>query len=363
MSIAAPAMGYEESIGIAKESTYGTANATPSFWMRPISCTLKQTDTPKALRGPTGVGVDTLYNATVPRHYRGHRVVSGNLLFEAEYDDIGWFLANAFEAGAFTTNVDVNGAAHTGTFLHTFEVIADTVLQNTPAALTISRINGSEDLRFQGCMIDNLEIAGRADQLVTISLDIIGQSGGNVEVADADTEGYSAAPFMEYHDVDWRYNATVGTAYTALTAQTGGAAALDWVFRLENRLRAVPSTNLTDRFIREPIYDGYRQVTLKVNRDSFDDTFFNHEFPATEPGSYAAGSIHLESDEATAGGGVYGFDLFSPSWLVMGEPTEYAGGAGIIPEAITLKAACQTAATAACTVRLANVTNTGSYSS
>jgi hypothetical protein len=53
---------------------------------------------------------------------------------------------------------------------------------------------------------------------------------------------------------------------------------------------------------------------------------------------------------------VYGFDAYCPSWLVVGDPTEYAGGAGIIPESILLKAACFTASTAALTVRLANVT-------
>jgi hypothetical protein len=368
MSIGAPAMGYEESIGIAKESSYGTANATPSFWMRPISCTLKQVDVPVPLRGPTGVGVDTLYNATIPRHYRAHKMVAGNLLFEAEYDDIGWFLMSAFEQGAFTLNTNINGGASAGTNLHAFEVIADTVAQNTPPSLTITRINGMEDLRYTGCMVDNLEIAGRPDQLVTVSLDIIGQAGGDLENADADTEGYSAAPFMEFHDSDFRYHATVGTAYTALTSQTGGTAALDWLFRLENRLRAVPATGLTERTIREPIYSGYRQATLRVTRDFFDDNFFEHMFPPTQPTganealSYAAASVHLESDEA-AGAHFYGLDIYSPCWLVMGEPTEYSGGAGIIPESILLKAAAQTASTAPCTVRLANTTATGGYSS
>lgn len=337
MSIGSPGMGYEEIAGFAVETTYGTAPAfssTVAHWVRPINFSLKQTDTPLALPGPSGSNVPWRYDATIPRHYRGVKSVAGNVTVEGEYDDIGRYLMNAL-----AEPVSQADTPEASTYTHTFSLPVDAAAADTPQSLTVARLNGVEDYQYTGCVIDVLEIRGNADRIVEVSMDIIGQAGGDAESDDADTEGYSAAPFIEFHDSDWRYSGTVSTASGSLTSQTGGAAAVQWSLRVQNNWRAIPATGVGARTIREPIFQGERRIMLTVTRDFWDDTFFDHEFPSTEPGAYAACAIKMTSDENITGSTTkYDLDLYIPHGLIMGPPTEYGGGADILPEVINIEA-------------------------
>jgi hypothetical protein len=358
MSIGSPAMGFEEVAGFGQESTYGSAASirTPG-WVKPLSFTLKNTDPPMMLGGPSGGSVPFVYSASLPRHFRGVQRVAGNITVECDYEMLGVFLSGAIGIGTVGANLDIDGGASAGTYLHTFNMLGNSTTANTTASMTIARLNGMEDLQFLGCMIDTLEISANADSIVTISMDIIGQSGGNAEVADTDAEGYSAAPFIEFHDSCINYNATTSTAYTAAaigaTPLSGGAAPLTWSVRVENNLRAVASSCLSGRTIREPIYQGYRKASFTFSRDYWNDTFFNHQFPATEPAAYAAYEIRCTSDEA-AGADFYAASFYMPAGIVVGDPNEYGGGADIESETITVEAAAPSAAAVPFTARLAN---------
>jgi hypothetical protein len=324
-------MGFEEVVGFGLETTWNSFLAMQHF-ARPIRNTLKQIDAPQKMPGPSGSNFPFRYSATLPRQYRSTKQIRGNITVEGEYDDIGRYLMNALAEPTSTADSPVASA-----YTHVFAVPVSTAAANTPKSLSIARLNGVEDWRFLGCFVDVLEIRGIADRIQEVSMDIIGTSGGDAEVDDADTEGYSAAPFMEFHDADFRYHATAGTATGSLASQTGGAALLGWTLRVQNNWRAVPAVGTGSRIIREPIYQGERMITLTLQRDAWDDEFFDKEFPAAEPGAYGAFEMKLTSDEFITGSTPYDLALYCPYGVVMGTPTEYGGGADILPETVTIE--------------------------
>jgi hypothetical protein len=354
-------MGFEEVVGFGQEATYGVAatERTPG-WAKPLSFTLKNTDPPMMLGGPSGGSVPFVYNATVPRHYRGTQQVAGNITIECDYEMLGVLLANAVGAGTVVADDDIDGAPDVGTQLHTFNVLGSSASAVTPKSLTIFRINGVEDLVFTGCMVNTLEIVAAAESIVTVSMEIIGQAGGNALSAATDGTGYSAAPFIEFQDTCVRFDpGAVSTAYSAMSgnALSGAAAPLSWSLKIENNLRAVAAAcSTTGRTIREPNYGGYRTVSLTIDRDFSDDTFFDEMFPATEAASYSTYEVRCTSTTAVPGGaGAYhALSLYIPAGIVMGAPNEYGGGADIESEQVIVQAAAPSAAAIPFTARLAN---------
>jgi hypothetical protein len=312
---------------------------------------LTRKDPPRELSGPTGYQVPYLYDATIPRHWRGLPDISGTNVAEAEYDDIGILLSNAIAHPASDDTA-------TPAFSHVFTLTAAKPA-DMPASLTCGDVSGPEDLQFAGCHINVLEISGSPDRLVHVSTDLVGQRGGDATVADA-ADDFSAVPWIEYSDADLLYNSTVSTVIGSMTSQTSGAEAMDWSFRLENNLLIRGGTGQGGRYIREPIYSGYRRATMTFTRDYLDTQWFDHLMSALEgatPGnSYVSAAIKMTSLEMVTGAIPYSLLIEFPFALVESGPVEYGGNADVEAETITLVAATD-GSEAPCTVTLVNGTD------
>lgn len=330
MSIAPPAMGFEESFGIARESSYGVAVA-PTIWFKPSSNPHQRVDPHLPMAGASGATVQHRYHATRPRKFRGTPTLAWPVVCEAEYDDIGHIFSNAIATAVSDDDAPVPGA-HT----HVWTLTAAKPAA-TPISLTAGCLTGLEDLRYAGVMVNNLELRGTPGQIVTWSADVIAQSGGDAEVADDDTEGYSTAPWMEFHHSSIRYHATPNTATGSLATLASGSEVSDWTFRLENNLRAAQAAGNGIRGIREPVWDGYRMPSITFNRDLFDDDFFDEYYSSTVTAAFSTVEIRLQTSEYITGTTPYELRIYMP-FALLDRESAYTGGAGIRPERVTFAA-------------------------
>lgn len=355
MSISPPAMGLQESFGIARESSYGSA-VDPTIWFKPSTNTLTRTDPHLPMAGPTGAMVQHRYHATRPRKFQGTPTIGGTVAVEAEFDDIGHLFSNAIATPSFDDDAPVAGA-HT----HVWAVTAAKPAA-TPISLSAGCLTGLEDLRYAGVMINNLELRGSPGQIVVCSMDLIGQSGGDAEVPDDDTEGYSTAPWMEFHHSQVRYHATPATATGSLATLASGSEAADWTCRLENNYRQAQAAGNGIRGIREPVWDGYRMASVSFNRDLFDDEFFDEYHAAGVATAFSTIEVRLQTTELIGATATpYELRWYMPYALLDREST-YGGGAGIRPERVTFMAGTDGSA-APLTVTLINGTGTTPYGS
>jgi hypothetical protein len=353
--MALPSYGYERAFGLGWETVSYGAAVEPDVWFRPTSISLVRKDPALEHSGPTGSQVAYLYDATLPRHWRGLPDCSGTVVCEAEYTDIGYILSNAFGTGATTTN----DSPVAGTDTHVFTYPAATPA-SMPSSFTLAVINGIEEHRFVGCHINTLEISGAQDRLVQWSADFICQDGGDTDVAD--TIGtLSSDPWIEYSDADLLYNATVAGAPAT---EDSGKEAIEWTFRLENNLLARGGTGQGGRYIREPIYSGLRRATFTFTRDYQDNQWFNKMMSASEaatPGNaYCALQIKMTSIEYITGTTPWSLELDAPAVLILDAPVEYGGGTDVEPETITGVVAYD-GSNAPCTATLVNDTNGAAY--
>lgn len=332
MATSLPAYGYEEAFGIAPEVTFGTP-VSPSVWWRPVSCTLRANDPLIPLAQATGSSVQVRYSATQPNTFRSMQDVSGTVVLEAEYDDIGYLLNNAIAQEE--TPVDNTGADNG--YEHTWEV--DKVPSEMPQSFTAARLTGITGChyRLKGCMINNLELSVAQGRIATVSMDIIGQTGDT----DADTIGtLSAAPFIEYHHSYVRREDTVSSQPTADDDLDDEDAVTDWVFRVENNLRVQQAAGYGARGCRPMIYSAYRRFTLTFSKDFYDSTFYTVHSSSTMPGTFDAVSVYCDSGvDIDVGGQNYDLEIYFPAASLMERNDEYGGGGEVIPESITYEAA------------------------
>ena len=328
--MAQPPIGLQEAIGLGIETTYGTG-VSPGVWFRPISNSLKRAWVPLPMAGVAGSSAAIVYGA-IPRAIRAAPIIAGQLVFEAEYDDLVWVLR-----GIYGAVVD-SGAGTPWT--HTFEVAEGAPAPTTPS-FTFARVNGMEDLEYTGCKLAGLTLAGTPGSVVTVTLDVVGQDGGDVEAADDPaTEGFSAAPYLEFQHSNLLYAAAVSTPLTVATHAQGSAASspvgdkapYDWSFSTQHVLRILeePGTGL----IREPVRAGFSTTTLTFNRDWADDEFLDKMANADIANAFGSFGVNVTKDSNSI------CDIQIGHGLLMGDQnTEFSGGGDVIPEAITVQAA------------------------
>lgn len=347
--IAPPPMGYQESFGIARESSYGSA-AAPGIWFKADPMTIARVDPHLPVAGPSGAQVQHRYHATRPRKFRGTPQIRGNVSVACEFDDLGHLLGNAIAAPSVSGPTD-------SAYTHTYTLSAAKPA-NMPTSLTVARLTGLEDYQFTGCMIDNFELRCQPGQILTASMDFIGQTGGAAEADDADTEGYSTAPWMEFHQVNVRYHATPNTATGSLATLASGSEAMGATFRLENRLRAVQAAGNNVRGIREPVYNDYRLATISFDRDFFDDDFFDEYHSSTVTDAFSTIELRvLGTENIPSGSTPYQMRIYMP-FAVLDRSESYGGGAGPLSETVTFTAGSD-GSTAPLTVTF--ITGTSSY--
>jgi hypothetical protein len=334
MAINTPPMGIGEAFGIAFETTFGVAVA-PTIWWQPVSNTLKRVDPVLQLSGPSGVSVAK----TTTRGFRAKPDISGTVVVEAEYDDIGHILKNTLGAPA------TSGPTETVVYGHVYNLLP-AIPATMPPSMTCARITGLEQYQFQGCMVNSLEISGADGRIVNVSMDIIGSTGGSIAVAD--TIGtLSADPFIEFYDSIFRVDfSATGTSLTSTYDQKDGANATDWTLRIDNNLRRqqatgpYPAAVTNIRGDRPYIYSGYRSATMTVSRDFFDDNFFDLYNATTLAGTFGTFGITCVSSEIITGASTltYSLAMKFQAGQIVGDPQEYNGGPDILGERIVIEA-------------------------
>jgi len=329
MAVSPPAYGYEEVFGIAKETTFGTG-VNPDVWWRPVSNSLRTKDGPLPLAQASGVTVPFYYAAGTLRGFRGMPDVSGTVVVEAEYDDIGHIFNNAVGTATTTDNTGTNNG-----YEHLFEVAYQA--GNMPSSWTIARINGAGDAyRFVGCMVNTLEISSAENRIVTVSMDIVGQAGS--QAADA-IGTLSAAQFIEMHHSYCRRENAVGTQPDSDDNLDDGNDCADWTFRLENNLRVQQAAGYGVRGTRPLIYSGHRRATLTFNKDWFDDTFYDVINNTTIGSTVDSISVYCDSGtDIDVGGQNYDLEIWLPAAVLVERDDSYGGGGDVIPETVTYEA-------------------------
>jgi len=355
MAISPPAMGLQETFGIAREVTYGSAVA-PTIWFKASPSNWENIDDVLEMSGPSGGMVPFRYDATRPRAYKGTpQIGCTGQIIEAEFDDIGHLLSNAFGVPTFNTNTPVAGA-HTHVWTMPFARPA-----TTPTSVSAGQLKGLEDLRFAGAMIDTLALRAQPGAILQLVLDWIAQSGGAAEVDDADTEGYSTAPWMEFHHVNVRWHATPGTATGSLATLNAGSEQSTIEFMMRNGYRREQAAGNGVRGIREPTWAGYRTAQMTFSRDLFNDTFFNEYHGSTSPTWFSAIELRVQTTEFITGSTPYELRIYMP-YAVIQRRSAYDGGPGIIPENLTFFAGSD-GSVAPVTVTLINGTGSTPYGS
>lgn len=350
-----PAYGLGKAIGFGWESTYGT-EVSPTVWWPSVSFGVTPGDPPLPHAGPTGKTSRFTYDATRPRLFRGTPGNAGTFVVEAEYDDIGVLLSNAIAA---PTSTDNTGGTNEG-YAHVF------TLPHLPTALTQSftlvsyepgnsEANPPQNYNYAGCMIDSLEISATGEQIVQVSADVVAQSYSRD--TDSHSPSYSAANWIRFHHTVVRYDATVGNVPNSSDDQTGGRAASDWTFRMENGLRRAQAAGGGVRGIREPIAMGYRTATLSFSRDYFNEIMRDKALSSTDAGMFASFSVYADSGTLiSAGTQNYDLDIWFPAGLVTGEDPTHGGGPDIIGETVTVEATYGGSSDTICQVTLNNNT-------
>lgn len=333
-----PPQGIGEAFGLSQETTYGIAVDPAVFW-RPVSNTLRRKDPWSPLTGPTGSAV----GMTTTRAERFQPDVSGTVVVEADYDYIGWMINFGVAASTVAGPIETTAYTHTSTMAAT--IPASTNPSFTGVRITELDVGGNQSFQYTGCMIDNLEISGAGDRLVTVSADIIAQSGGSGAVAD--TIGtLSTSPFIEFSDTVLRAAfSTTGASLTSSHDQKSGAEALDWTVRLENGLLSQMAAGTRTaagaplRGIRQPRYGGYRRATMTVSRDYFDNNFlaqYHHATRASTFGTFGINSISNELAGATTQ--PYTMNIVFSAGHIVDGLNEYGGGPDVLGETIQIVA-------------------------
>lgn len=337
MSVTRPPMGIGEGFGISLEATYGTAAATaPESWWRPISNTLKRTDPGLPLSGPTGYSVPTTSSGRI---FRGTPDISGTVVLEAEYDFIGLLLQNAVGVPSYAVDTPVASS-----YTHTFSLAA-THPSTMPLSFTAARViedggdGGNNSVRFTGVMINRMSISGAGGRIVTVSCDMIAQ-GGASSVQDDTIGSVSGAPFIEFHDSVFRADfGGAGQTLNSSDDQTAGAEAIDWTWEIDNALRIQQAAGSGVREIRPPVYSGYRMSTLTVNRDFFDDNFFDLYHASSPLNTFGTFGVYCSSDEFITGSTPYALEIILHAGRITSpSPPGYDGGPEIVGENVVIEA-------------------------
>lgn len=193
-------IGRELEVGFAKESTRGTAETTADKWMRDVSVSI--------VERATKVNDDTtrgrLEDSEGSRKVQSH--IEGSVEGVAHADAIGHLINNLYGTDTVTETV-----AST-VYLHTF-----TLLQSVehPSFTVFAKEGGVQQLVFDNCMVNTLEISASPDNYVRFNASIIGAGAAN----NSDTPSYDTEYDFIGKDV------TVKIADTE--AGLAGASALD----------------------------------------------------------------------------------------------------------------------------------------
>jgi hypothetical protein len=324
-------MGHDEAFGVGVEDiAYGTASAAIDHWFRPASNTYKAKPRVGPLLGPSGKMVPLRYvSASAYRHFADVPDRSGTVVLEAEYDDMGFILANVFGNPTTTDDADVTSATHV--FL-----LPDATPANMPYSLSTARVTGLEDTQLVGGMINTWTLRGQPGQYVTQSCDFVGSGGGLIEVND--TIGtLSTAPWLEFYHSKIQVSTDL-TAGNLADLSTGGDIE-SWSLTMNNNLLIEEAAGAGTWSIRPPIWNDFRICELEFTHRLVSDEMWNLIHPTLgEDARYKYVRLLLDTGVSAGGAGNWSLQVDFTAGAFLGEPHEYPGGGGAIPETVRIQA-------------------------
>jgi len=246
------ALGY---VGYGRESTAGTAVA-PTRFLPASAFSFEDSDDymlPEQIRGSRdfSVAMAAPYN------------VSGSLDMELIPHDIGALLESAFAATV------TSGAYAGGGYQHDFTPGSEDV------SLTFeSSANGILVMRYAGCRVNTLEIAGAFGEIVTASFGLEGT--GRARQGSESSPTYAAVDPFHF------------SGASVMTGGTENGTVKEFTFGVNNNIERIGTLRKTRSWKRMAF--GMREVTLSLTLDFTD----NAEYLRFEAGQTFEVQLHLE---------------------------------------------------------------------
>ena len=326
-----PVMGHVEYFGIAFEATYGTP-LNPNIFYRPARNTLRALPVTEGLEGPGGVFArfknETAPN--IPRHLRLPSDRSGQVVLELDYDSVGWLLTNLMGQPTFAA-FQGTGGQHVWTLPGTIPTLG-------PPSITCTRNHAlpNKDYRIGGCLINKAVFRGQAGRLITVTLDIVGATGG--EPAGAIGSTYTApnigtlsvAPFVEFihSDISVAPDADPFNQAVLIPYSGSGADVSDWTLTYDNQYDISPSAGGGNLGIRQPTWQSAPLITLEYTQrwtpiagtHTFNEFDLMHQ--TTETKRYKYVRVEMVHPTLDAGGGPINVTLRMdfPAGIFLGDP-------------------------------------------
>ena len=241
--------GRNSFVGVAVETTWGTAVTTPTVTRPIISCSM--------LRQVEKVERANLRVAGVAGLRKGHYLVSdkvsGSLELEATYDNVGYFLDAALGASATT------GPA-SGLYEHTY------TMGDVPVAGTTLRLQrGTSDYSetFEGTVFNTLTMSCAAGEHMSMTLDMMSETSSDTSpsLRARGNTGLTFSDPSKENLVLHHHASTLGW-----NSQTFNL--IDFEYKLENGL--ADRMRLGSLLTKQPVQSDYRTSTMTVTFETDD---------------------------------------------------------------------------------------------
>lgn len=230
--MAAPFSGYATATGVGIESTYGTAVARETNWIRTASWSL-------ARQRNRGIVPHLTHDdsGAVQEEYVMSETTAGTLSFPMRYVGVHLALLNA----ALGNNTDAGGGSPYTHTLSMDAVLPSLTLEGRRGNSTVSEV-------LEGCKVNTWGLKCAAGEVMMGEFGIIGQTGAARGASG--TPAYGSGELIAFHHcgtIGWNS----GT-YTPQSFEVTG----------ENKLSLVPEMGAL--FTAEPGIDGRREVRFKA---------------------------------------------------------------------------------------------------
>ena len=241
--------GRNSFVGVAEESSYGSATATPTVTRPIISCSM--------LRAVEKVERANLRVAGVAGLRKGHYLVadraSGSLELEATYDNIGYFLKQALGA---SSTASATLETHTYT-------MGDVPIAGTTLRLQRGTDDNSET--FEGVVFNTFVASVAAGEAMTISMDMIAETSADPTSAAA--RGAHSLAFSNPTNEGLVLHHHAGN----LVWNGQSINLIDFEYNLQNGL--ADRMRLGSLVTKQPVQSDYRTATMTVTFETDDATY------------------------------------------------------------------------------------------
>lgn len=189
--MAIPSRGFGSYLGLAEETTWGTAVTVSTNWLRVVSMSVKRT-TEIVPRPHLGDAFSTSTNRR--QHYTRADTVGGQIEILCAYDDSSLMILKHALGAVATTGA--------GPYTHDF-----TLATPGPTGLTIQGGYGTGDAEyFQGCKVDSFEWSLTAGDVARLTVDVIGETSGGLVLKSAPTYSTGGEEMLHSHISDFSFN-------------------------------------------------------------------------------------------------------------------------------------------------------------